>query len=163
MAYSSATMPTDHRYWHTVCTQCRPRLLRSSVVGRNIITRWGHAAGRTCKHTFSVYNTLMFWWNISNNTTLIFNYFTSQGDTIHLTCTSNMSQPAAKLEWTVNNQPVKVGHLQTCEPCLTMLGMEITILLAERAQSAQSAGWPVCHDMKQGAVNQVLWGVFLMF
>ena len=84
---------------------------------------------------------LLFWWNISNNTTLILNYFTSQGDTIHLTCTSNMSQPAAKLEWTVNNQPVKVGHLQTCEhcePCLTMLGMEITILLAERAQSAQS-------------------------
>ena len=26
-----------------------------------------------------------------------------------------------------------------------------------------STGWPVCHDMKQKAVNQVLWGVFLMF
>ena len=24
-------------------------------------------------------------------------------------------------------------------------------------------GWPVCHDMKQGAVNEVFWGLFLMF
>ena len=34
----------------------------------------------------------------------------------------------------------------------------------ERTQyPLKSTGWPVCNDLKQGSVNQVFWGVFLMF
>ena len=41
----------------------------------------------------------------------LFNRF-FQGEEIYLTCMSNMSQPAASLSWTVNNNPVQVSENQ---------------------------------------------------